>query len=317
MNTNYAKIAKNKSLLKEYSTSESSRTVYLKDGDEFQIQLFNPETTEICARIWIEDIQLSHDIVLRPGERLWLERYTDRSKKFKFETYVVDGRSAQVKDAISHNGDLKIEFYRRKKQPQVTWYDYNYINVNPNPWKPYDVYYSTCDCNLTTQASSINNADSCLSFSVSGDGCNTSVTTGNANGTSFATSARTLGKTAMPSASSVTTVSTDASNYTCFTSSISTVEPKEKSAAYNNDWYKDKKDLETGRVSDGGYSKQKFNTVDMEFEYWAFRTERIKILPESRKPYTSNDLKKVYCTNCGRKLKDKYKFCPYCGQKLD
>ena len=63
---NYAKIAKNKSLLKEYD----NRTVYLKDGDEFQIQLFNPEIEEIAARITIDGIQLSNDIVIRPGERI-------------------------------------------------------------------------------------------------------------------------------------------------------------------------------------------------------------------------------------------------------
>lgn len=63
---NYAKIAKNKSLLKEYD----NRTVYLKDGDEFQIQLFNPEIEEIAARITINGIQLSNDIVIRPGERI-------------------------------------------------------------------------------------------------------------------------------------------------------------------------------------------------------------------------------------------------------
>ncbi len=61
-----AKIARNKSLLKEYD----NRTVYLKDGDEFQIQLFNPETEEIAARITIDGIQLSNDIVIRPGERI-------------------------------------------------------------------------------------------------------------------------------------------------------------------------------------------------------------------------------------------------------
>ena len=61
-----AKIARNKSLLKEYD----NRTVYLKDGDEFQIQLFNPETEEIAARITINGTQLSNDIVIRPGERI-------------------------------------------------------------------------------------------------------------------------------------------------------------------------------------------------------------------------------------------------------
>lgn len=64
-----AKIARNKSLLKEYDIN-GQRTVYLKDGDEFQIQLFNPETTEIAARITIEDTTLPHDIVLMPGERV-------------------------------------------------------------------------------------------------------------------------------------------------------------------------------------------------------------------------------------------------------
>ena len=51
---NLSKLAVGKSLLKEYKTSECTRTVYLNDGDEFQIQLFNPETTEIRADIFID-----------------------------------------------------------------------------------------------------------------------------------------------------------------------------------------------------------------------------------------------------------------------
>ena len=97
MNTNYyAKLAKNKSLLKEYKTSFCDRTVYLNDGDEFQFQLFNPEREEIAVRISIESSQLSHDIVLRPGERIWIERYTDTPKKFKFSTYYVNGDNKEV-----------------------------------------------------------------------------------------------------------------------------------------------------------------------------------------------------------------------------
>lgn len=65
----YVKIAKNKSLLKEY-VYNSIRTVYLKDGDEFQIQLFNPETTEVGAEIYINNERLSNIIILRPGERV-------------------------------------------------------------------------------------------------------------------------------------------------------------------------------------------------------------------------------------------------------
>ena len=64
-----AQIAKNKSLLKEYECN-GTRTVYLKDGDEFQIQLFNPETTEVGAEVYINNERLSNIIILRPGERV-------------------------------------------------------------------------------------------------------------------------------------------------------------------------------------------------------------------------------------------------------
>ena len=75
--------------------------------------------------------------------------------------------------------------------------------------------------------------------------------------------------------------------------------------------------IETGRISEGGYSSQKFNNVNIDFEYCPFRTEVIKILPVSRKPYNSSDLNKIYCTECGRKLNPKYKFCPYCGTRCN
>ena len=61
---NLSKLAVGKSLLKEYKTSECTRTVYLNDGDEFQIQLFNPETTEIGAEIFIDNEPLSNIIIL-------------------------------------------------------------------------------------------------------------------------------------------------------------------------------------------------------------------------------------------------------------
>ena len=49
-NDKLAKLAINKSLLKEYRNSENDRIVYLKDGDEFQIQIFNPYQYVIGVR---------------------------------------------------------------------------------------------------------------------------------------------------------------------------------------------------------------------------------------------------------------------------
>lgn len=66
---NYAKIAKNKSLLKEY-VNNNTRTVYLKDGDEYQIELFNPTQQEIGAKIYIDNTPLSNKIIIYPGQRI-------------------------------------------------------------------------------------------------------------------------------------------------------------------------------------------------------------------------------------------------------
>ena len=75
------------------------------------------------------------------------------------------------------------------------------------------------------------------------------------------------------------------------------------------------KSIETGRIEKGNYSNQKFQTVYNDFEYFPFKTESIHILPQSAKPVYAHELKKIYCTNCGRKLNNKFKFCPYCGAK--
>ena len=279
-----AKIARNKSLLKEYDIN-GQRTVYLKDGDEFQIQLFNPETTEIAARITIEDTTLPHDIILMPGERVWLERFTDKQVKFKYHTYTVESNNKEVDKAISHNGNIKIEFYKKKKP--TYWSSATTISTTPS------IYYTS----LTT-----GDADwSVKEYSCSDASCSSinSITTACASG--------------YDTASTSTSYSLDNCDYDL------SLEEKPAGRSFSN---KPKslslnKTKETGRVGEGSYSNQKFKNVDMEFEYWPYTTEFIKVLPESQKPYTSEDLQRIYCTNCGRKLKTKYKYCPYCGNKIE
>ena len=50
-----AKLAIDKSLLKEYSNNEYSRIVYMDNNSEFQIQIFNPYTYTIGAVISIDN----------------------------------------------------------------------------------------------------------------------------------------------------------------------------------------------------------------------------------------------------------------------
>ena len=73
---------------------------------------------------------------------------------------------------------------------------------------------------------------------------------------------------------------------------------------------------ETGIIEDGSRSNQGFKTINKEFDYYPFNTERIQIYPVSQKPVYSEDVQKIYCTECGKKLQAKYKFCPFCGTQV-
>ena len=89
--------------------------VYLNDGEEYEIEIFNPQPNHILAKIKIDDEYISGGgIVLRPGERVFLERFLDTAKKFKFSTYEVTKEAVQV-GATKNNGYVEIEFYNEWK----------------------------------------------------------------------------------------------------------------------------------------------------------------------------------------------------------
>ena len=83
------------------------------------------------------------------------------------------------------------------------------------------------------------------------------------------------------------------------------------SAKNTNDSY-----LETGRVEKGGVSRQEFDYCDINFDYYAFKTENILILPLSRKQIRAEEIRRRYCSQCGKKVNPKDKFCSNCGSKL-
>lgn len=80
----------------------------------------------------------------------------------------------------------------------------------------------------------------------------------------------------------------------------------------------DKSDLslETGRVEKGSASHQEFESCDIDFEYYPFKTENILILPSSRKQVRVEETRRRYCSQCGKKVSPKDKFCSNCGAKL-
>ena len=270
-------IAIAKSICKEYSTSSCSRVVYLENGQEFQIQIFNPHKFTIGAEIFINDEKLSNILVLKPGERIWLERYLDIKKKFKFSTYEVEGNNTDVQEAIKDNGKIEVKFYREVRKKEF----YPSISVSDNDWintdsiikypKTIDVFYNTC----SSKADDVTY-------------CNSKLTTSN-----FCSDLNT--------------------NYTASVD-LHNQYPRSYKASIS---IPDEMICETGRIEAGSISNQEFDSVNMDFEYFPFTTENVKLLPISQKPYTTNDLHKIYCPECGRKLKSNYKFCPFCGSKID
>jgi ribosomal protein S4 len=107
-----ANIAVNKSRIKLYSNGVEMPTYYLQKGQEFQIELFNPTSDVVLAKVNLNGKPISQGgLVLNPGQRVFLERYLDVAKKFLFDTYEVSN-TEEVKKAIEENGDFKVEFFK-------------------------------------------------------------------------------------------------------------------------------------------------------------------------------------------------------------
>ena len=247
----------------------------MNNGSEFQIQIFNPYTYSISASISINGVDMPNQLVIKPGQRIWLERYLNEARKFLFETYEVNGESKQVENAIKHNGVIEIKFYKEKNQNNI------YISSASIPSTTW-TYFNDC-LNVPTDVSSNTYSSNALTATLGADN-----------------------NLSMPSAKLCSSfAANDVSNSIKYTST--------KSASTRS--MTKSKSIETGRIEKGNYSNQKFQTVYNDFEYFPFTTESIHILPQSVKPVYANDLKKIYCTNCGRKLNYKFKFCPYCGTK--
>jgi hypothetical protein len=126
MKTNYvtqretapsAFVTKGRQRVKQYDNA-----VFLKDGDEFEIELYNPTTSKVLAKIKLNGILISSTgMVLRPGERSFLERYIDDPRKFKFETYEIDGSNENSVRAIANNGSLEVEFFSEYINNNITY----------------------------------------------------------------------------------------------------------------------------------------------------------------------------------------------------
>jgi hypothetical protein len=77
----------------------------------------------------------SSGIVINPGQRVFLERFIDKNEAFVFNTYEVIN-TAMNREAITHNGDVSVEFYSEYIPSDRG------ITINNNWWnnQPYYTY---------------------------------------------------------------------------------------------------------------------------------------------------------------------------------
>jgi hypothetical protein len=89
----------------------NGNTVFLNDKDNFEFEIHNPKQKSVLVKIKLNGEYISTSgVVLRPGQRVFLERFLDSNNKFEFSTYEVNNTS-ENRSAIDLNGDVRIEFY--------------------------------------------------------------------------------------------------------------------------------------------------------------------------------------------------------------
>lgn len=269
-------ITKAKKRIKQFSGQ-----VYLNDGDEYEIELFNPTQEVVLAKIKLDGNYIAGGgIVLRRGERVFLERFLDSPEKFKFSTYVVNGNNKEVQDAVAKNGYVEIEFYSEYKP---AYYNQPFsVGGTTGGYNPFTI------TNNTTGTPNWENA----TFTTS---CSTN----------------TFYNASLSTANSSLTYSTKNNNLSVDGDIILNGQSLSKALGLND------KKVETGTTERGSDSNQTFKYSNKTFSSVSFWNVAWQILPNSQKQYTAEEVVVNYCGNCGAKRKkSSFKFCPHCGTKF-
>ena len=234
--------------------SIKSGKVFLEDKEEFEIEIFNPLTVSVLADIKLNGQSISKTgLVVKPGQRVYLDCFIDDKKKFKFSTYEIEN-SGEALEATQNNGVLEVFFYKEDVITLNNWqrrFDRIIVEkhypYNPYPWyNPYTIY---------------------------GTGGGSTFTT---NGSSRIWQSNVLG--------TITTSNAYYSSNNSYTSRVDLPNLNIAGSLSTNS-------IETGRVEKGEKSKQKFTEVDIDFEANYISSTIIQMLPESRKPAEIKQIK--------------------------
>ena len=90
----------------------NENVIYLNDGNEFQIRLFNPLQQKIGVLIGLNGEFSQSYLVLNPGQDVTIDRFIDSQKKMLFETYKYDSSNQAAQNAVVKNGIIEIKFFK-------------------------------------------------------------------------------------------------------------------------------------------------------------------------------------------------------------
>ena len=113
--------------------------VYLEDNSEFEIELFNPLKDCVLADIKLNGNSISKNgLIIKPGQRVYLDCFIDDKKKFVFKTYEVESNLESL-GAIQENGLLEVFFYKEDVVTINNWKN-RFDKIIVEKWYPYQPY---------------------------------------------------------------------------------------------------------------------------------------------------------------------------------
>lgn len=282
--------------------------IFLNNGDEFQIRLFNPLSEKIGVQIGFNKQLSTSMLVLNPGEDVIVDRFLDDKRKMIFETYQYDkGNSAAVK-AVANNGIVEIRFFKEYiyTPPVTTWATGVNINgtltINGFP-------YSGCSSSSGIYINNVGSSTLGNSGVIS--------TTLNGNFTDF-------------NLSNSNSRMYDNNVFNCCTSNLTsgldfasdfsdnfTVQEEQPQIKSSGKLRSKSIKAETGRVEKGQQSDQNFKQVEIQFQNYPFHAVVYNLKPTSEKDnYVKTEIRQ-YCSVCKYRIKkSSYMYCPKCGNKL-
>jgi len=267
-----AHITKKKSRLKVYN----GHIVFLNDKDNFEFEIHNPKQKSVLCKIKLNGEYISTSgVVLRPGQRVFLERFLDSNNKFEFSTYKVKDTS-ENRSAIDLNGDILIEFYDEQEISN------NFLISNRTNYGSGIVYGSRTNDYIPQFGTTIS--------TTGGMGYNTTTTTYNTSNAIFTSSV---------------TPNTFRSKFDVSSTLLGASKPSKKKS----------NSIETGRVEKGKQSNQNFTNSYEQFYYHTSHTIKFKIQPTSTKNVSVKEIRQYctecgtkmkknykFCPSCGNKL---------------